>query len=1738
MKMVKKKAMKMIGSELCIYVVVLAIFSNFWSSQAAQIDQSSPDIISPTLASSIQNPDVATVFGHHRFIRPSSGVVTSTTRTFIHDGATTEFASQVLATTLPDGRYAHLLARSSRVFYEGQTKLPPNADPRLNDVTWPDVRTIIGNTDYIVTPEVNTITAEVVVNTVVASTVKQQQQPVVNKKIVVPEIKRVTAADLSTFTIGVDSGQSSLEDMHVAESDIDRGREARKLEDIVLNEEIELARTTYYGFADFTTTVGNTIIVFSPSTSAKAAGHATKIVGDATLHEGPAVKPTLTKSYQEITRAPVQMTPKIAPTHVMREMEIKPTATVVNLVDAVEEIVEEIVEEVEKEVTEEATEPLTEITTEFQPDMKDNEVSPVDIPKLSIPTNEDIAKIFEALNRETATVNQETVVKGGVTTIFFEDETTATPVLETSVPEVTATPITPAPVDCPDPEYLTYLTTFFLEESTSVETNVVAQCTKAVVAPQVEKPVVKPVEKPLAKPAVRPVVDEVTEKQKEVVRVESSTNTVDASSSTTEEVQQTTEELEETSEASTVEPATISGRFQADDDDNKTEEVHQARSSDKQINAEEETKDMEQVSTQVDQVTDPIQPSVAAKSPSEERVVYETTQQPESTEPDFDFTTESVADIEIIYKTLYTTYTYLTTFFRESTSSVSVRKDVVTNIITTTITPSLMGNIDDIVSSMVDKKVEQVVRPTVAYTATPSLEDLANAIQGSDSGVKTLYTTYTYFTTLFDNGETDIASRTEVYTNYATQSPQLEATPVQDASYSTMLRSKNVTMLVTDVRSSSSSGRREIPNNQLDDQVSSESNTDEIIPSATLLLQTSYTTFTYFTTMYMGSTSTVVSRLETITNVVTDTIDNVVLDSTLPITYFTTFTYWTTLYRDGTTTITSREETVSNVINNSDSATDTTMEIKATTIPDVDASLVLTTTMDPSATTDPLTYFTTYTYYTTSYVGDETVINSRFETVTNVVASPTARAIDINTLNTNAIVDVKKPGVVTRLLGKEPEEDSTTTEILPSSTEVVDEEVVKATTAAVEEAKPTDTKSTLPTGLVRLINGTTVNNHTTTVYQSRIVGTVIDGRYAQIIESTSSYIIDKTTAPTPALASTSSSIDPTPEVTTEPLDEADIEPSHGVGTFPRRKSFTPVIRPFSSRARPTFNPKRKGATISALTVTRTDLTPTIKATPAVKLESTRGRFASRKSSLTSSVISTPSRRFSKTRASILPSSTRRIAAPQSTSLADESTPTTTAPSSRTPLDIRTRRPLAFNTRSRATTTFQPPTTTTAKPKSFLRPSFGNRTRPGSRFPPRFLLRPKEAAQDLEEDENTEPSTRRKRQVPEYGSRARYVGRRTTTTTTTTAAPYSYYRRRTQATSRTRPAYRTQPQRQTHQTNQRATSRRPPTRMRGRTEAPEYVLPPFDGTITVTHLVPITTSVPKVADGQTLFRHLVTASTSVEVLPPDRYTVSTGFDGGATTVLSQLTSLAPNGATEVIHLRLKESPTSTIIFTPTTIRGRKTSFSHVVPTTAYTVERIVSTVSVENSAPLANILLSQLLLGNLGQLGQFGNLGQINTAVLPAPAPTQPVTHYHTRTTSFVTTITNEQSTVLPLTYHGKQILTTIYDRTLNTVTATEYITDTVVEQPHMVAATMAVPQLNSLLLPLLLQQQAPIIDDSKHLQTIEEDTKQAEPSVVTLYVSGRKPGDFSTLLSTVERARRTIAPTEIVLPLETAEFLP
>lgn len=211
---------------------------------------------------------------------------------------------------------------------------------------------------------------------------------------------------------------------------------------------------------------------------------------------------------------------------------------------------------------------------------------------------------------------------------------------------------------------------------------------------------------------------------------------------------------------------------------------------------------------------------------------------------------------------------------------------------------------------------------------------------------------------------------------------------------------------------------------------------------------------------------------------------------------------------------------------------------------------------------------------------------------------------------------------------------------------------------------------------------------------------------------------------------------------------------------------------------------------------------------------------------------------------------------------------------------------------------------------------------------------------------------------------------------------------------------------------------------------EYVAP-FDGTITVTHHVPTEVTIPVVHGKNTEYKNIITAKVSTEILGPNQYSTTTRGIGGNTALIltNEVTSLN-NGATEITQFFLKETPTTSVTFTPTSIRGRKTSFSHVVPSTVYNVESVVSTIQpqISSNAPLANILLSQLLLGNFGSpQQQLLGLQQLQQPQQLQSNVQTPTTEYKIRTTTYVTTVTDAKSRILPLTFRGKEILTTIVE---------------------------------------------------------------------------------------------------------------
>lgn len=2348
--------------------------------------------------------DVATVLvvdnnnraAHGRFlnIKPEIGLLKSTARTFINDGIKTEYVTQVIGTNLANGQYVQLLTTTSRVLYNVdnsnnlQTKtINQNAidkdssddqgsyfnaqpsSPFLHNVDY-----IVPNDPYLVFPARKAHTNEVVYNNIINNSDNDNQESEIRikaEKLVElsknPELpkpnKVISDVDLPTYTVSHDSP--------VFRAGAVPTPSPRSGKVISYNEEVEadnnenkvFPSVTYFGFADFTTTVGDTVIIFSPSTTQQSidANHITSIKGEPTLN----IKPTITKQ-QHITfesakptkpMKVVQNEPKILETAVPTLSYKKPTykeivrqeTTTENLPETtIEEMTseEEEDEEMEDDEEEEGTTPLpptlkpilNEIGITTPESIESSQTSSV-LATLSKPSNEDVLRIFASLaSLEEAKKQQElnsvvpkpmiidttpiksqepeTKVFTGFKTIFFEDITTTQETKTTKKSKITT---------LPPPTTTTTEETTESDEAESEEDSTTESATTTTTTEKAKELRVSPVfiatqpltpkppaedEKYIGKEPVKeplcsttqyktltylttfyiPVDDVITTTsiksnsvvESSVISTECAINPTAVISLTTQKASITTKNPIEDEEESTT--------FSAEKETTPSSDETTVESDGDEEEFENTTK-----------------PSKKSSGPTKVKEIKAETPAPETTTMEIvtesnnvaeETTIESSAeddDIEVVYKTLYTTYTYLTTFFQESTSVVSSRKEVVTNIITSTINgndfSNLLNNleaskkVDDIRPTQVNdvaivRSTEKFVIPendfigvnqlfenekVVDYTPALNDEDLVN------SEIKTLYTTYTYFTTLFNEGKSEVVSRTEVYTNIidptATPSLQkdvLETKFVYDIekinnslnednsskkeakklkfegavddnnlemkiksgeqnidgpkSYSTMVRGgdlqssaadegdwdEQIIKTVGDVKSSTSDGERSYIENidrnwnvQIDDQISSESNTEERIPSPTLLLQTRYTTFTYFTTMYVGSTSSnILSRLETLTNVVTETLSPTQVqkldDATLPVTYFTTYTYWTTFYKDGTTKTTSREETVSNVVSPTPLASSVELETTLATsvvalessiastllvaplqtltpletkeevkesIKEVESSLNLSSssslsssvvvaetestiavekiessTVSPKAL-EPSTFFTTYTYYTTGYVGDETVINSRFETVENIVI-PTvtvdqkqgARAIDVNgkgnaldsgdeksgkpkiitpanevdekIVNKEVVATVqatpalemrKQTGVVSINHGKIIDADGISTthfttqaigtyvadfyaEVLETSSSVEIDEIRKSLLPTETEVEGVNKQH--KTGLVRLIDGTIIDRNGTTLYESKVIGTFIDGRYAQVIESTSSIIakqieatiidnrlnIEPTAVTGGDVTSTSLLINPTPAVLEGSIvesqgneedseEEEEEEGEDGDGRVKTRlsfkskkRTFTPVIRPFASRSRLTFNPKRKNATNGPAIVTPTDVTPTIKAT-AVKTAdgASRNRFAGPKRSSGTIASINPSSssgvsfggsssrrtfaRPSSSRAALLPSSTIRSPASsrpgnlnnnnriqpsspiaggnrrtpfrssignrfasasssgsvqptisarprirptlassldRTTNQATQTTPesdddnttnvtddpndvdedgdnptdsvaTTTENSRRNgnPL-LRFRRPpavgrqtpAASTARSVQITTRRNPlartsrastpatTTTTLKPRNrnLIRPSLPpvqigagrGRTSSSNLFPPRGLFsRTTPAPQELEEDNGEEENQsgeefeyedtnisevkakRRVKRQAEYGTRAPAYNSRFKRPTTARAGRAEQYSSeeilteapKTRSTSRynararnsdtkdtansrikptsssqsqnrllftlrekdsnpnpvttrsnnfrrpTVPSYQKKTAATTRQSNSRfrynsgqdqyassrsgssnnartrnnANTRRGGTTSRSRSRTDDsfnYVQPNFDGTITVTHHIPTEVTIPIVNGGNTEYKNVITAKLSTEILGPKQYSSSVGANGINTLVLlDEKTALNNNGMTEITQYILNETPTTSIVFTPTTIRGRKTSFSHVVPSTVYDAIPVVSTIAsptIGNNAPLANILLSQLLLGNFGNLGNLGQQQQQNPLLglqqqqqfIPQMAAT-PVTEYKTRTTTYVTTLTNGKSTVLPITFRGKEIITTIFDDKTQVITATEFITDTVVITPTQVIGQQQPQQFNSLLLPLLLQQQQAqaqqqqqpnlqnintlpnsfdilsrealeslSLADEKRIQSVSREDNQRgssedyeeekadfkpkkpknnksykaetpppppekkfDTSIVTLYVSGRRPGEFSTVLSTI-----------------------
>jgi hypothetical protein len=403
-----------------------------------------------------------------------------------------------------------------------------------------------------------------------------------------------------------------------------------------------------------------------------------------------------------------------------------------------------------------------------------------------------------------------------------------------------------------------------------------------------------------------------------------------------------------------------------------------------------------------------------------------------TTDPSIDIiaSIDPTSDVELVFKTLYTTYTYFTTFFRELTTRVKTRKEVISNVITLTNIlkssdlPSISSSCQ-LDSSCLFKSTDRLDLQEFSdgFFGRPNsrLEEENRSGDGNPFGdnvispdgldsdlnavLRTFYTTYTYFSTLFVDGTSTVSTRTEVYSN-----EQIAIVPIS------IINSDSISILpssiinISPTSSQDPSPRSVFPARRLEvssvrpGSLQSELTTprgedDEDRPSTDRGIRLNFATtgktteqeedneveeeettteWIQPTPIYSTTTDSEEEEVRVVTQetpALTEEVTEVVTTATteseeeldveavtefVPRTLYTTFTYFTTLFKHGDSIVTSNLETVTNVMT-----------------PGV---FVEPTTIEPS-----VTFFTTFTYWTTSIDGDNTVITNHEETITDIL---------------------------------------------------------------------------------------------------------------------------------------------------------------------------------------------------------------------------------------------------------------------------------------------------------------------------------------------------------------------------------------------------------------------------------------------------------------------------------------------------------------------------------------------------------------------------------------------------------------------------------------------------------------------------------------------------------------------------------------------------------------------------------
>ncbi|XP_064472008.1 mucin-2-like isoform X2 [Ornithodoros turicata] len=391
--------------------------------------------------------------------------------------------------------------------------------------------------------------------------------------------------------------------------------------------------------------------------------------------------------------------------------------------------------------------------------------------------------------------------------------------------------------------------------------------------------------------------------------------------------------------------------------------------------------------------------------------------------------------------TFYTTYTYYTTFLSDGTPTVTTREEILSNTMRSG-------------STLAPTNEEATDTPSTEVSATPTMmlstyyttyTYYTTLVRGGSTTVRnrthvtskvktipytseiittpvvsTYYTTYTYFTTLFRGGSKSVKSRESVKTNVVTKYPKTESVsstpPVQVITTFTTLLSPvtvyrngtpRVSFLVRTSPITVTLGATPEPTEQV---------VPRIKPTATSSQPSYYTTFFRDGTPVVSTLGGAAPTAETNTPELAPSVK----------TFYTTYTFFTTLNDNGTPSVSRREQVVTNYVtmtphdvvkpvSETAKQTEHTRSPSSSETPALFGSLPSGLDLRKLLNNVPVTKYTTYTYYTTFYRGDSTVLSSRTEVVSNVMTpTPTSESGTTSTVSYSATAPLGAPQIVIR----------------------------------------------------------------------------------------------------------------------------------------------------------------------------------------------------------------------------------------------------------------------------------------------------------------------------------------------------------------------------------------------------------------------------------------------------------------------------------------------------------------------------------------------------------------------------------------------------------------------------------------------------------------------------------------------------------------------------------------------------